>query len=135
RPAAGVAPLIPVEPSFRENLSISITDHLDGYNLHESIIRMVTPTFHENPTLLQNVVSSISNKSRSLVHELRPGILFFHHHRSDIHEPLLFVGINRSGLAIDSVQYPVHVIVILLNPQFVPPEDHLKRIATVARLF
>ncbi len=66
--------------------------------------------------------------------ELEPGVALFHCRTKNVTQPALLIGINRAGATFPSVDDPVHVLLILLNPPSITREGHLSETAVIAAM-
>lgn len=67
--------------------------------------------------------------------EVRPGVLFLHTHARAWPEPRIFVGTCEDGIEVPGLGHPVKVVVALVSPEGVSPEEHLHNLAVVAKAF
>ncbi|MEX2573065.1 MAG: cation:proton antiporter [Balneolaceae bacterium] len=66
--------------------------------------------------------------------EVMPGVILFESHTSLVNEQMLFIGINRKGVNVEQTASRVHIILVLLSPKELSPEEHLKAINTIVKL-
>ena len=98
------------------------------------------------PNLLAEILRSIERARRAAavqallatdpdtLPEPAPGVAFYHAHLPFVRRTTLFVGISTEGLQVPRAARPVHVMLVLLVPDSLPPSKYLAQAAVVARL-
>ena len=65
--------------------------------------------------------------------EIMPGVVFYHAH-VDVDAPQTFVGVCPRGAVLPHTGQPARVLLVLLAPASMPPEDYLRQLAVTAQL-
>ena len=66
--------------------------------------------------------------------EVMPGVVFFHAHVDAVDAPQTFVGVCPDGAPLPHTAGPVRVLLVLLAPAAMPPDDYLRHLAITAQL-
>ena len=105
---------------------------LDGVPVEEVVDRLLAHAFDDEATRSVVAERVLSNMEYSA--EIRPGVLVLHAHLPHVERRLLFVGTSTDGLHADGVSAPVHVIVLLVDPADREAAEHVRALASLARL-
>jgi mannitol/fructose-specific phosphotransferase system IIA component (Ntr-type) len=96
------------------------------------LAQILAPVLAEQPGALQAALIRLIETTE--VPELAPGVALFHTHAPEVQAPALAVGLSREGLALPGIASPVAVVLILLSPADLPPQEHLRNLAAIARV-
>ena len=66
--------------------------------------------------------------------EVAPGIVFYHLHTDTVDEAELLLGLSRAGISLPRTGQPTRVVLVLLAPQSMTPEDYLRLLALCGHL-
>jgi Kef-type K+ transport system membrane component KefB/mannitol/fructose-specific phosphotransferase system IIA component (Ntr-type)/nucleotide-binding universal stress UspA family protein len=83
---------------------------------------------------LSRITRRLLENSTDYTPEVMPGVLLFEAHTSKVNEQMLFVGVSREELNVEHTANPVHVILVLLSPKAIKPEEHLKGLNTIVKM-
>src|SRR5690606_26890991 len=99
----------------------------------EAVSLLLAPAFEEERARAAVVEGVLANMAMYSA-EIRPGVLLLHAHMPQDERHMLFVGTSTAGLQAADVSSPVHVIVVLLDPAERDAAQHVRALASVARL-
>lgn len=83
---------------------------------------------------LSRITKRLLQNSTDYTPEVMPGVLLFEAHTSKVEEQLLFVGISKEELNVQQTANPVHIVLVLLSPRQMKPEDHLKGLNAIVKM-
>lgn len=67
--------------------------------------------------------------------EMMPGVLFYETHTSKVDEQALFIGISENGINVKGTANQAYIILVFLSPKEMKPQDHLRSLTKLSRLF
>ncbi|OGV89537.1 MAG: hypothetical protein A3K19_20240 [Lentisphaerae bacterium RIFOXYB12_FULL_65_16] len=65
--------------------------------------------------------------------ELRPGVVLLHVHSEDVDVPVVLWALSEAGFADSVTSAPARVLLVLLSPASLPPDQHLQMLSSLAR--
>lgn len=83
---------------------------------------------------LSRITKRLLANSADYTPEVMPGVMLFEAHTSKVENQMLFVGVSAEELNVEQTANPVHVVLVLLSPKFMKPEDHLKGLNAVVKM-
>lgn len=131
-PAGGdIDPEDPRADSATAGLSPQHVDlNLPRGSVEEALQNLLRPRFDGRSEVLADTAARLSVAEGIL--DLNPGLALCHARLADIRAPWLAVGVSRDGLAVPRALQPVHVLVVLLTPEELPSEVHLRLLQGIA---
>jgi len=81
-----------------------------------------------------SIVKRLVENSTGYTPEIMPGLLLFESHTSKVDEQLMFIGVSKDGVNVEQTANQAHVILILLSPKDMSPEDHLSGLNKIVQL-
>lgn len=127
--AGAVTPAgLPALSSNRTVLGLAASDYEDA------ILEVVSGQFEDRPDTAREVRDSLVRGAREFATEVAPGVALLHAHVSHVTAPTFFLATSAKGIALPRTTRPAHVLLVLLSPREMPPELHLRALASVARL-
>jgi hypothetical protein len=92
--------------------------------------RLLGPELLDRPDALERAVERLGAGGAQ---EVGPGVAFFHAHADCWPEARVFTGDCPEGLVVEEGHPPATTVVAVISPWGIPPEVHLRNLATVAR--
>lgn len=130
-PAAAVRP---VDATAAASLArLDVTMGLDAMPHDRALEQMVVHAFPDQPDHAARAVTLVRRAAREYAAGIADGAVLVHAHGL-VDRPLLLVGLSRDGLSFPTVSRPVHVVLLLLEPEDQPSGQHLQMLASVAQL-
>ena len=100
----------------------------------EALLRKIlTDGFPDRPGLAATLATRLA-ASADEAPEVMPGVVFYHAHVLEVDEPQTHVGVCPEGAPLPHTGQPARVILILLAPKRMAPEDYLEQLAVTAQL-
>jgi Kef-type K+ transport system membrane component KefB/mannitol/fructose-specific phosphotransferase system IIA component (Ntr-type) len=87
-----------------------------------------------NDENVESIVKRLVENSSGYTPEVMPGLLLFESHTSKVDEQLLFIGVSKDGVNVEQTANQAHVILLLLSPKEMSPEDHLRGLNSIVKL-
>ncbi len=94
----------------------------------------ISPHFKDKPDAIVYAHEALTKNARDYTTEVTPGIVLLHAHVPFVDQPTFFVVTSKDGLEVPRVTKPAHVMILLLSPQDLPAEEHLRTLASIARM-
>lgn len=113
-----------------ERIALGVRSRSLDAILHE----LFTATLDLNREDLTNVLQSLKESAEEYSTELAPEIALLHAHVEQMQEPLVYFITCDGGLALPRIETPVRVLVVLLSPRDLPPQEHLRILADLAHM-
>jgi Kef-type K+ transport system membrane component KefB/mannitol/fructose-specific phosphotransferase system IIA component (Ntr-type) len=111
-----------------------VTLQLEPMPLAQLIERTLAGHFQHAPDHLAAVRELVVKAANEYSMILSPGLALVHAHVPHAAEPMVFLATIPAGMALPRSAGLARVLIILLSPQALPPEDHLRALANVARM-
>jgi Kef-type K+ transport system membrane component KefB/mannitol/fructose-specific phosphotransferase system IIA component (Ntr-type) len=113
-------------------------EHID-LDLHpaapEAMLRQLFyGAFPDHPGRARDLAAAAVEAHLEDAPEIMPGVVFYHAHLDEVEAPLTFVGVTASGAALPGAGSPTRVVLALLAPTDMAPDDYLRHLAVVAQL-
>ena len=83
---------------------------------------------------IERITRRLLENSSDYTPEVMPGVVLYESHTSKVNEQVLFIGVHKKGLNIQQTANQAHVIIVLLSPKDMKPQDHLKALNNVIKL-
>ena len=125
---------LPTGPASRATLpAVEVVDDLEAASPMTALHALLHAAYAEQPQTLRDIVSLLLDESDLNRQVLSPGVVLFHAHTALVSRQRLFMGISREGMRFEPLADTVEVMLVLLNPQDLSPEAHLRTLAHLAR--
>lgn len=127
----------PIEPAAFETEQISlpkarIVSDLPGASPRAALHTLLTAAYGDEPETVQNLTARLLHDNKMRPDELARGIVLLHLHTPLVTKQVLLAGVSPEGILFETLSHPVHVLLVLLNPYDVKPEQHLHVLAHIA---
>jgi len=83
---------------------------------------------------IESIVKRLIESSADYKPEVMPGVLLFESHTSKVTQQKFFIGISKDGVNVEQSANPVHIVLVLISPKEMSPDDHLRGLNSVVRL-
>ena len=101
----------------------------------ESLLRRVLEErFSESPSTAARVAEEVAAAAVTGAPEVMPGVVFYHAHTDAVDKAETFVGVVPDGVSLPHASGPASVVLLLLAPNRMPPDDYLRALAVTAQL-
>ncbi|HET7838763.1 MAG TPA: hypothetical protein VFL04_03305, partial [Rectinemataceae bacterium] len=101
----------------------------------DAVRELLRAGFGGERSLLSRLTGLFTDIAQRQPIELKPGIVLLHAHVSEASEPLVFFGARPEGFRLLALERPARIIVLLCAPAEQGPEEHLRTLGEIARLF
>ncbi len=119
------------EPLLSE---VRIGVDVPGDRVDAALEQLLKPHFSDRLHVLTNIHAELMRSMSEIAMEVMPGVVLLHRHVERVTSPIVFIGISQSGLSVPGVKSPAKVILVLLSPIDLPPDEHLAALAEIARM-
>ena len=102
--------------------------------LEAMLRRTLRGGFPDRPSVSDALARQLTGLHADEAPEVMPGVVFFHAHTPEVTEPHTFVGVCPRGAPVPHTGSPARVLLVLLAPDAMPPEDYLRHLAVTAQL-
>ena len=100
----------------------------------ESMLRRtLAGGFPDHPGQAARLAEQLATRTDDGAPEIMPGVVFYHAH-VDVEAPQTFVGVCPRGAPLPHTGQPARVLLVLLAPTSMAPEDYLRQLAVTAQL-
>jgi len=89
---------------------------LENVNVETAVEALLESEFGDDSARLLAATTAMAPVLADGVTEVSPGVVLLLGHMDDLASPLLFLGLNRTGIAIREVREPARVLSIVLSP-------------------
>lgn len=79
------------------------------------------------------ITKRLLDNSKDYTPEIMPGVIFYDSHTSKVTRQALFMGISKPGIQVPNTANTAHVILLLLSPKEMSPEQHLEGVTRVVK--
>ncbi|OZC04295.1 cation:proton antiporter [Rubricoccus marinus] len=90
--------------------------------------------FPDHPGLAARLAEHVARVHAESAPEIMPGVVFYHAHVADVDEPATFVGVCARGATLPDTGSPARVVLALLAPMDMAPEEYLRYLSVVAQM-
>lgn len=105
---------------------------LPSMKLPELLRQMLTPLL-ETEDRLNDAINQLIESAEMGAIEMAPGVALIHTHFPHLQAPLILLATSRSAFQISASQ-SASAALVLLSPQSLPPEHHLRTLAMLAKM-
>jgi len=105
----------------------------DGLS-HEIIEQILRTDETLSEEKIASVVKRLIESTADYKPEVMPGVLLFESHTSKVSRQKLFIGVSKDGVNVEQSANPVHIVLILISPKEMSPEDHLSGLNSIIKL-
>lgn len=95
---------------------------------------VISPHFKDDARGVAVSRIALEKNAREYSTEITPGAALLHAHVPHLDVPTFFLSTCEEGLEVPRVTKPVHLLLILLSPEQLPPEEHLRTLSNIARM-
>ena len=95
--------------------------------------RVLLGGFPDHPGEAARLAARLATDGGDDAPEIMPGVVFYHAH-VDVEAPRTFVGVCPRGAVLPHTSQPARVLLVLLAPAAMAPEDYLRQLAVTAQL-
>lgn len=106
---------------------------LNASTFSDAIEQMVSPTLSA-PSNIDEAKQALEQMARETPVEMAPGLVMAHAHVDFVARPLLFVATFRAPVPLPDTDESARIILLLLSPRGLPPEEHLRTLAFLAQM-
>lgn len=106
---------------------------LSEQNIDRVIVRLLETVDWESESTKRYLVELLSRYSQNEAVELMEGVVLLHAHVPAVNSTVVMLGVLEKPVLLQGITSAVHVVIILLNPVDLPPEEHLQVLARIAR--
>lgn len=103
-------------------------------SFEDALPYVISPHFKDDAAAVAGASAALDKNAREYSTEITPGAALLHAHVPHVDAPTFFIATVEEGIEVPRVPRPVHVLLLLLSPDTLPPEDHLRTLADIARL-
>ncbi|TVQ25618.1 MAG: potassium transporter Kef [Spirochaetaceae bacterium] len=125
----GPAGVAEASPFSRGRTLLGLKDR----SIDRVVSRLVETVDWESRSTRRYLVELLNRYSRSEAVELTESVVLLHAHVAAVSETVVMLGALKEPLSLAGITAPVRVVIILLNPVDLPPEEHLRVLARIAR--
>jgi Kef-type K+ transport system membrane component KefB/mannitol/fructose-specific phosphotransferase system IIA component (Ntr-type)/nucleotide-binding universal stress UspA family protein len=100
----------------------------------DAIEYVIAPHFKDQPYAITDALRALEKNAREYSTEVTPGAALLHAHIPQVNKPTFFLATCEDGLELPRVTKLVHVLLILLTPSDLSPEEHLGTLARIASM-
>lgn len=130
--AEGGSPAAPSQSSLLAPSRVLLNLHAREFAI--SIEQVIASEFQHRAAALREVRDALIRNATEYSTEVTSGVALLHAHVPHVEHPRFFLATFTEGLEVPRITEPVHVLLILLSPDRLPPEEHLRSLAHIARL-
>ncbi len=142
-PAGAGVELVALDPAAatgsgifeRSALAGRVRPALASSAITDAIRELLRPAFEGDRKVLSRLTGLFTDIAQKQPIELKPGIVLLHAHVHEVGEALVFFGARPEGFRILALDRPAKIIVLLCAPAEQGPEEHLRALGEIARLF
>jgi Kef-type K+ transport system membrane component KefB/mannitol/fructose-specific phosphotransferase system IIA component (Ntr-type) len=113
----------------------NITIGLNNATTKDLIRTMIGHSLSSDELSLDEACEAILDNSLEYTPEIIPGAAILDAHTTGVSTTRVFIGISPGGVKIPKASGPVHVLVIVMNPDSLGIEGHFSRLNQIAKLF
>jgi Kef-type K+ transport system membrane component KefB/mannitol/fructose-specific phosphotransferase system IIA component (Ntr-type) len=99
------------------------------------IRKMIGNSLSSNELSVDEACEAILDNSLEYTPEIIPGAAILDAHTSGVASTRIYIGISPDGLKIPKASGPVHVLVVVINPDSLGIDGHFSRLNQIAKLF
>lgn len=125
----------PEENESAEEALVYSPSDVDEPNLFEALRRMMETAFPDDPALAEEARHLLWVSARSYPVELAPETVLLHACADMLEHSVLVVGRSETGWKALDVKTPPRMLLALLSPRTISPEQHLRMLADLGRRF
>ena len=101
----------------------------------ESMLRRILAGgFPDTPGQAAHLASLLAADDVDDAPEIMPGVVFYHAHVADVQASHLYVGVCPRGAPLPHTGQPARILLVLLAPRSMPPDDYLRQLSVTAQL-
>lgn len=102
-------------------------------SFEEAVEYIIAPHFKDKSLAVEGTRRILEKNAREYSTQLTPGAVLLQAHVPFVRESTFFIATCDEGLKVPRVTKPVHVVLILLSPEELAPQEHLRTLANIAR--
>jgi len=110
-----------------------IITNLEARSAHVALDSMLERQYPDEPARRRQILLALLHAGRSTALPIAPGVVIPHARLALLEEPLLFLGISRTGIRFPNIADAAHVIFLVLSPTD-QANQHLAVLGDIARL-
>lgn len=134
-PAGTAAPVEPVAAGAEAGglPPVRLVQDLPPAAPAEALRTLLESAFDDAPHVAHEIARQLLREADLPPEELAPGIVLFHLHTPLVTSQIVLAGVSREGIRLEPLTQAAGVMLVLLNPADLPPEQHLRALAHLAR--
>jgi mannitol/fructose-specific phosphotransferase system IIA component (Ntr-type) len=114
----------------------AITIGSEPVHEHKKLIQeMLTKKFDSDETVKASLLNHLLDNSLDYTPEIIPGICIFDTHTELVKDTCVLIAINTAGIKIPKTSGPIHILLLVINPDSLGSDLHFNRLNEVARIF
>jgi mannitol/fructose-specific phosphotransferase system IIA component (Ntr-type) len=108
---------------------------LKNDSTRELIRTMIGHSLASNELSLDEACEAILDNSLEYTPEIIPGAAILDAHTPGVSKTRIYIGISQDGVKIPKASGPVHILVLVINPDSLGIDGHFSRLNQIAKLF